>query len=181
MSYNTKNYTEPGGEKTVIGGELEVKEGARVTGLPSSAANQAASTATTVAALKDDFNALLTKLKDSGVVVPDSWNFTTRIAPSVSGVGGRNNGKTAVSIDGTSIAITVDVADLEEYDSGASGQGVHKWTVSWRSAWEWAILTAPIIKARRQETSTLPWNAPQRRISSLLTRTDTLRPNLPLA
>lgn len=127
MSYNTKNYTEPGGEKTVIGGELEVKEGARVTGLPSSAANQAASTATTVAALKDDFNALLTKLKDSGVVVPDSWNFTTRIAPSVSGVGGRNNGKAAVSIDGTSIAITVDVADLEEYDSGASGQGVHKW------------------------------------------------------
>ncbi len=37
MSYNTKNYTEPGGEKTVIGGTLEVREGALVTGLTSTA------------------------------------------------------------------------------------------------------------------------------------------------
>ena len=39
MSYNTKNYTEQGGEKTVIGGELEVrgtltvKDGAIVAGI----------------------------------------------------------------------------------------------------------------------------------------------------
>lgn len=33
MSYNTKNYTEQGGEKTVIGGTLEIKAGATVTGL----------------------------------------------------------------------------------------------------------------------------------------------------
>lgn len=33
MTYNTKNYTEQGGEKTVIGGVLEIKEGATVTGL----------------------------------------------------------------------------------------------------------------------------------------------------
>ncbi len=33
MSYNAKNYTEQGGEKTVIGGTLEIKEGASVTGL----------------------------------------------------------------------------------------------------------------------------------------------------
>jgi hypothetical protein len=33
MSYNTKNYREQGGEKTVIGGTLEIKEGAVVTGL----------------------------------------------------------------------------------------------------------------------------------------------------
>ena len=31
--YNVKNYTEQGGEKTVIGGTLEIKEGASVTGL----------------------------------------------------------------------------------------------------------------------------------------------------
>jgi len=45
MSYNAKNYTEQGGEKTVIGGTLEIKEGASVTGLPSpqiSAANETA-------------------------------------------------------------------------------------------------------------------------------------------
>ena len=33
MSYNTLNYTEQGGEKTVIGGTLEVKDGATVTGI----------------------------------------------------------------------------------------------------------------------------------------------------
>ena len=47
MSYSTKNYTEQGGEKTVIGGTLEIKKGASVTGLPA-AKNQAASTATTI-------------------------------------------------------------------------------------------------------------------------------------
>ena len=37
MSYNTKNYTEQGGDKTVIGGTLEIKEGASVTGLTPTA------------------------------------------------------------------------------------------------------------------------------------------------
>lgn len=35
MTYNAKNYTEQGGEKTVIGGTLEIKEGASVSGLPT--------------------------------------------------------------------------------------------------------------------------------------------------
>lgn len=35
MSGNTKNYAEQGGERLVIGGEIEFKEGARVTGLPT--------------------------------------------------------------------------------------------------------------------------------------------------
>ncbi|MDD3400996.1 MAG: Head fiber protein [Eubacteriales bacterium] len=75
MSYNAKNYTEQGGEKTVIGGTLEILEGASVTGLPSSftpAANQADSTATTIALLKDDFNALLAKLKTAGLMEADT-------------------------------------------------------------------------------------------------------------
>lgn len=33
MSYNTKNYTEQGGEKTVIGGTLEILAGATVVGV----------------------------------------------------------------------------------------------------------------------------------------------------
>ena len=44
MSYNVKNYTEQGGEKTVIGGTLEIKEGAELAGFPK-AENQADSTA----------------------------------------------------------------------------------------------------------------------------------------
>ena len=75
MSYNAKNYTEQGGEKTVIGGTLEIKEGASVTGLPSSftpAENQSDSTATTIAGLGIDFNALLAKLKAAGLMAADS-------------------------------------------------------------------------------------------------------------
>ena len=34
MSYSTKNYTEQGGEKTVIGGTLEIKEEAKIIGFP---------------------------------------------------------------------------------------------------------------------------------------------------
>jgi len=70
MSYNTKNYTEQGGEKTVIGGILEIKEGASVTGLPV-AENQVDSTATDVAGLVTDFNALLAKLKAAGLMEAD--------------------------------------------------------------------------------------------------------------
>ena len=70
MSYNTKNYTEQGGDKTVIGGILEIKQEASVTGLPI-AENQADSTATDVAGLVTDFNALLAKLKTAGFMVAD--------------------------------------------------------------------------------------------------------------
>lgn len=70
MSYNVKNYTEQGGETTVIGGTLEIKEGASITGLPQ-AENQADSTASTVADLKSDFNSLLLKLKSSGLMEDD--------------------------------------------------------------------------------------------------------------
>ncbi len=65
MSYNTKNYTEQGGEKTVIGGTLEIKDEATVVGL-SLIENQSESTATTIEDLVTDFNALLSKLKTAG-------------------------------------------------------------------------------------------------------------------
>lgn len=70
MSYNTKNYTEQGGDKTVISGTLEIKQEASVTGLPV-AENQADSTAIDVAGLVTDFNVLLTKLKAAGLMVAD--------------------------------------------------------------------------------------------------------------
>ena len=70
MSYNCKNYTEQGGEKTVIGGTLEIKEGAILIGFPQ-VIMQADSTATTIAGLVADFNALLTKLKDAGIMASE--------------------------------------------------------------------------------------------------------------
>ncbi|MEC3772198.1 hypothetical protein [Bacillus velezensis] len=36
MGYTSKNYKTNNGDKLVIGGELEIKEGAKVTGLPGS-------------------------------------------------------------------------------------------------------------------------------------------------
>ena len=74
MDYNTKNYTEQAGDKTVIGGTLEIKEGATVTGLPSSftpAENQAPSTAEDITSLVADFNALLSKLQTAGLMEAD--------------------------------------------------------------------------------------------------------------
>lgn len=98
MSYVTKNYTEQGGEKTVINGTLEIasgatldfKNGATVNGLPPApeyslpaasaaalggvrvAANQADSTAADVAGLVTDFNTLLAKLKTAGIIAADA-------------------------------------------------------------------------------------------------------------
>ena len=116
MSYNAKNYMEQGGDKWVVGGALEIKEDASVTGLPSItvatenaiggvkaatksetdnvpakigedgklyvptyptipeipvAANQAESVETTNPTVAE-FNALLAKLKDAGLMAADA-------------------------------------------------------------------------------------------------------------
>lgn len=71
---NVKNYTEQGGEKTVIGGVLEIAEGGQIVGLPSDftpAAFQADSSASTIAGLVVDFNALLAKLKAAGLMASE--------------------------------------------------------------------------------------------------------------
>ena len=73
--YNTKNYTEPGGEVTHIGGKLIIEEGAEVIGVPSTsktADNVAASTATNVAGVRDDLNAVITALKAAGLMAADT-------------------------------------------------------------------------------------------------------------
>ena len=75
---NIKNYTEQGGEKTVICGTLEIKSGGSLTfngvefspedvpAAVTSAAYQAPSTASDVAGLVTDFNTLLSKLITAG-------------------------------------------------------------------------------------------------------------------
>ena len=71
MGYNTKNYTEQGGDKTVISGELAVTTEGKVTFNGTElkpAALQADSTAVDVADLVTDFNALLLKLKTAGLM-----------------------------------------------------------------------------------------------------------------
>ena len=68
---NIKNYTEQGGDKWVVGGTLEIGgEGQLILGgkAIAPAPNQADSTATTIADLKTDFNALLAKLQAAGLM-----------------------------------------------------------------------------------------------------------------
>ncbi len=128
--YNAKNYTEQGGDVSHIGGKLIFEEGAQVDGLPSGGAveNQAASTATTVSALKDDFNALLRRMKTAAVMKPDSLNVTVRLAPSLTdAVAAANNAKSSVALEDSVITITAHVDELEESESSAPGQGTHKW------------------------------------------------------
>ena len=64
MSYNTKNYTEQGGEKTVIGGSLIYKgvEIKRMTKVPEAAGD------TPTAA---EFKALLDALKAAGLMATE--------------------------------------------------------------------------------------------------------------
>ena len=71
MGYNTKNYTEQNGDKTVIGGDLEIlAEGTlNFNGKAlKPAALQANSTAVDAAGLVTDFNGLLEKLKAAGLM-----------------------------------------------------------------------------------------------------------------
>ena len=68
---NVKNYTDQGGEKTVIGGELQISTDGKLTfeGVElKPSALQADSTATDLAGLVADFNALLAKLKTAGLM-----------------------------------------------------------------------------------------------------------------
>ena len=131
----TKNYNTDGGDRTVIGGVLEFEQGAEVKNFPEGggsqggkAENQSASSATAVAGLKNDFNALLVKLKEAGLMAADEWNLSVRLAPSLTdAVAAANNAKASVSLADGVITVTADVDDLEESESSAPGQGTHKW------------------------------------------------------
>lgn len=106
MSYNCKNYTAHGGNETVIGGKLTFLPGAVVEGLDDlldipedstpyilpaatadalggvkQTANQADSTASTIATLKEDFNTLLAALKTAGIMVADTPAETSAETP----------------------------------------------------------------------------------------------------
>ena len=75
QTHNTHNYFAHGGNELVIGGKLtllptaELNDSEGILGSSGTIADyQAASTATTIALLKDDFNALLVNLKNAGLM-----------------------------------------------------------------------------------------------------------------
>ena len=75
--YETRNYTAHGGRETVIGGKLTFLPGATVEGLNEAlsmpqAPFQADSSATSIAGLREDFNALLGNLRDAGLMAAET-------------------------------------------------------------------------------------------------------------
>ena len=71
---NVKNYSEQGGEKWVVGGELQIASGGKLTFQGSElkvAETQANSTASTIAGLVVDFNVLIAKLKAAGLMASE--------------------------------------------------------------------------------------------------------------
>ena len=78
MSQSSRNYHAHGGNEWVVGGKLTFLPGAIVegaeslfeptTGSQAQLPNVPTSTATTVAALREDFNYLITALKSSGLM-----------------------------------------------------------------------------------------------------------------
>ena len=71
MSYNSKNYTEQGGEKTIIGGEIDIVEGGKLKfgGVRlKQVQGQSDSEASSIATLKQDFNELMAKLQVAGLM-----------------------------------------------------------------------------------------------------------------
>lgn len=96
------------------------------------AVNQAASTATDVAGLKADFNALLLKLKNAGIVAPDTLTASVLACPTPAAMPTtatkNNSGHATVALEDGVITITLDckVADLADADHGATW-GTHKW------------------------------------------------------
>lgn len=129
VCYNTKNYTEQGGEVTHIGGMLQFDDGAGFSGFPG-AENQAVETPSndTVAKVRASLNALIVRLKNAGIMIPDAWNLSVRLAPSLTdAVAAANNAKASVVMADNVITVTADVDALEESASSKPGQGTHKW------------------------------------------------------
>lgn len=96
---------------------------------------QSASTAGTVTALKDDFNALLLKLQNAGIMQPEEFTITVTkdVEDSVTG-GGRADRqwntdqiKSVVESDGIiTITLSKPVSQLKYFEAGGSW-GNHKW------------------------------------------------------
>lgn len=152
MSYNVKNYTEQGGERTFINGEivvngkLTVNEGAEVIGVETTpytltpatstsiggvkeATNIKESSASTVSSLKDDFNDLIIKLKDAGVIAKDVFTLSaSSITTLVGDELAENHSKIeSIILDENIITIKVAVDELVAFTSDTLEQGTHKW------------------------------------------------------
>ena len=131
MSYNTKNYTEQGGDVTHIGGKLVFDEGGSIAGFPG-AENFTPKNTNTASDIRNDLNTLIKKLKDAGIMIPDEWNVSVLACPTPASMPTSettaNSGHATVTIDGTEITITLNckISELANANHGETW-GTHKW------------------------------------------------------
>ena len=126
--YNAKNYTEQGGEVTHIGGKIVYDNGL----MPNM--STADVTSDTVAKVRTTLNALITKLKNAGLMIGDAFTMQyAAVTDSVAGHADRsyNTGKiSSVVVDNDAHTITITLSDkvknLKDFDGG-NGWGKHKW------------------------------------------------------
>ena len=126
--YNARNYTEQGGEVTHIGGKIVYDNGLMPNMSTADVAND------TVAKVRTTLNALITKLKNAGLMVGDAFTMQyAAVTDSVAGHAERsyNTGKiSSVAVDNDAHTITITLSDkvknLKDFDGG-NGWGNHKW------------------------------------------------------
>lgn len=70
-TYNTKNYTEQGGDVTHIGGKLVIESGAVVEGIDAASFEQAAAVADATDDAVTTVNALLASLRAAGILAAE--------------------------------------------------------------------------------------------------------------
>ena len=118
MGYNTKNYTEQGGEVTHIGGKLIIDEGGSIEGLPEAKNVPAGSTV----------DELIVALKDAGYVQKDNFVIDSNLVSNPGEELATNHEKVdSVTYENGLIQVVVPVDELVAFDSGNPEQGTHKW------------------------------------------------------
>ena len=119
MGYNTKNYTEQGGEVTHIGGKLIIEEGGSIEGLPQATNVPAGSTV----------DELIVALKEAGYVKKDEFVPGCNLIPNPTDEELVTNHSKVDSVNyvDNEIEVVVPVNDLIAYPSSNPEQGTHKW------------------------------------------------------
>ena len=117
--YNAKNYTEQGGEKTVIGGTLEIKEGASVTGLPSSQVPVATETALggVKATVKTETDTVAAKIGTDGNLYVPTYPTVTEVPVAVNQAVSTAEDITALLADFNALLVKLKTAGLMTPDA----------------------------------------------------------------
>ena len=88
MEYNAKNYMAQGGERLVIGGSLEILEGASVTGLPPATVTVATEEALggVLAAAKTETDTVEAKIGEDHKLYVPPYTLPAAVADTIGGV-----------------------------------------------------------------------------------------------